>query len=200
MKEKLVISCLLGSFYLIKIAWSFSDSTMQTAMITKAMIKFLSKFQFQILLQITGQLKKLPKSNLWWQWSHVLTNITIFPTFHILVTILYFSWLRFKHTEHKGILTNKISTKKDIIVWNIKSSPPSFFNHSFQPSPLPIAKLKSLHCVSRGQLPPQKWAHLFVVCHPYVDFKISPNLHALPSPMNMTTMIRQPTNWGHLGS
>ena len=33
-------------------------------MISKAMIKFPSELQFQILLQFTGQLKKLPKLNL----------------------------------------------------------------------------------------------------------------------------------------
>ena len=50
LREKLVISCLLGSFYL-KIVQSFSNSTVQMAMISKAMIKFRSKFQFEILLQ-----------------------------------------------------------------------------------------------------------------------------------------------------
>ena len=33
-------------------------------MISKAMIKFRSELQFQIYLQFTGQLKKLPKLNL----------------------------------------------------------------------------------------------------------------------------------------
>ena len=32
--------------------WSFNNSTVQTAMITKTMIKFWSKFQSQILLQL----------------------------------------------------------------------------------------------------------------------------------------------------
>ena len=47
LKEKLVMPSLLGSFYL-KIIQSFSNSTVQIAMISKAMIKFQSKFQFQI--------------------------------------------------------------------------------------------------------------------------------------------------------
>ena len=32
--------------------------------------------------------------------------------------------------------------------------PAPFINHLIQPSPPPIAKLKSLHDVFRGQLPP----------------------------------------------
>ena len=48
LKEKLFMSCFLGSFYL-KIVSSFSDSTVQVAMISKTMIKFRSKFQFQIV-------------------------------------------------------------------------------------------------------------------------------------------------------
>ena len=47
--------------------------------------------------------------------------------------------------------------------------------------------------LSRGQLPPIKMVSPFVACFPYDSFKISPNLHALPSPINMTTMIRQHT-------
>ena len=39
-----------------------------------------------------------------------------------------------------------------------------FFNHFIQPSPLPIAKLKSLHGVLRGQLPPRNVSNPFVVC------------------------------------
>ena len=31
--------------------------------------------------------------------------------------------------------------------------PAPFFNHFIQPSPTPIAKLKSLHGILRGQLP-----------------------------------------------
>ena len=50
LKEKLVMSCLLGSFYL-KIIQSFSNSTVKIAMISKVMIKFRSEFQFQIPLQ-----------------------------------------------------------------------------------------------------------------------------------------------------
>ena len=44
------MSCLLGSFYL-NIVYSFSNITVQIAMISKAMIKFRSKFQFQIPLK-----------------------------------------------------------------------------------------------------------------------------------------------------
>ena len=50
LKEKIVMFCLLGSFYLNMVK-SFSNSTVQIVMISKAMIKFRSKFQFQIPLQ-----------------------------------------------------------------------------------------------------------------------------------------------------
>ena len=63
-----------------------------------------------------------------------------------------------------------------------KHFPAPSFNHLIQPTPR-IAKLKSLNGVLRGQLPPKIW------------FPIPPPLHhnvyALPSPINMTTMIRQ---------
>ena len=43
LKEKLVMSCLLGSFH-VNIVQSFSNSTVKIAMISKVMIKFRSKF------------------------------------------------------------------------------------------------------------------------------------------------------------
>ena len=49
LKEQFVMSCLLGSFYLKIVC--FSNSTVQIAMISIVMIKFRSKFQFQITLQ-----------------------------------------------------------------------------------------------------------------------------------------------------
>ena len=52
------MSYLLGSFYL-KILLSFSNSTVQTAMISKFMIKFRSKFQFQIPLQFYRTAEKI---------------------------------------------------------------------------------------------------------------------------------------------
>ena len=76
-----------------------------------------------------------------------------------------------------------------------KHFPAPFFNHFIQPSPPTIAKLKSLHGALTGQLPPIKWSHPFVVCHSFDNFKISPNLYALPSPINMTTMIKQNTKF-----
>ena len=50
--------CILGSFYL-NIMWSFSNSTVQIVMISKAMIKFRSKFQFQISLQFYKTVEKV---------------------------------------------------------------------------------------------------------------------------------------------
>ena len=40
--------------------------------------------------------------------------------------------------------------------------PAPFFNHFIQPSPPTVAKLKSLHGVLKGQVPPQKCSHPFV--------------------------------------
>ena len=60
LKEKLVMSCLLGSFY-FKIVSSFSNSTVQVAVISKAMVKFRSKFQFRIPLQFYRTAEKVTK-------------------------------------------------------------------------------------------------------------------------------------------
>ena len=72
-----------------------------------------------------------------------------------------------------------------------------FFNHFMQPSPPTIAKSKSIHGVMRGQLFPWKWSHPFVACPSFDNFKIPPppNLHGLPTPINMTTMIKQNTKF-----
>ena len=73
-----------------------------------------------------------------------------------------------------------------------KHSPAPFFNHFIPPSPPTVAKLKSLHCVFRGQLsgPIPLWlaSHLIASNPP-------PNLYALSSPINMTSMIRQNTKF-----
>ena len=52
------MSCLLGSFYL-KIVYSFSNSIVQIAVISKVTIKFQSKFQFQIPLQFCRTVEKV---------------------------------------------------------------------------------------------------------------------------------------------
>ena len=70
-----------------------------------------------------------------------------------------------------------------------KLFPTPVFNHFIQPSP-PIAKLKSLHGVLRGQIPPWKWLHSFAACPSYENFKISP-----PSPISIITIIRQHTKF-----
>ena len=57
-KKKLVMSCLLGSFYL-KIPPSFSNSTVHIAIISKVMIKFRSKFKFQIPSQFYRTVEKV---------------------------------------------------------------------------------------------------------------------------------------------
>ena len=63
LKTKFVMSCLLGSFY-FKIVLRFSNSTVQKAMISKVMIKFWSKLQFQIPLQFLQDSWK--GWHLWW--------------------------------------------------------------------------------------------------------------------------------------
>ena len=62
-----------------------------------------------------------------------------------------------------------------------------------QPNPPLIPKLKSLHGVSRGQLPHGS-IPLWLVPH-IMTLKSLPNLYALPGPTNMTTMIRQHTKF-----
>ena len=93
MLKKLVFSWLLGFFYL-NIVYSFSNSTLQIAMISKAMIKFRSKFQFQILYNFTGQLKKLKLA---------MVMVKRFDKYlHILVTISFF------HNWVSSILNKKV--------------------------------------------------------------------------------------------
>ena len=108
LKEKLVMSCLLGSFYL-KIISRFSNSNVQIAMISKVKIKFWSKFQFQIpFLQLHRTVEKVKVVVMVMVKSfdkyHHLFNLPILGT--ILLFLFYyfsgcFSWLRFKHTEYK---------------------------------------------------------------------------------------------------
>ena len=100
-ERKIVMSCLLGSFYL-KILWSFSNSTEQIAMITKVIIKFRSKFQFQIPFQFYRIVEKVEtydgNGQKFWQ----------LPSFFQPSNFGYFfafSWLRFKYSEYKGTLT-----------------------------------------------------------------------------------------------
>ena len=85
MLKKLVFSWLLGFFYL-NIVYSFSNSTVQIAM-----IKFRSKFQFQILLQFYRTVEKVETCDgngqkIWQVPSH-------FGYYFV------FSWLSFKHIE-----------------------------------------------------------------------------------------------------
>ena len=89
LKEKLVVSCLLGTFYL-KIVYSVLSNTLQVAVISKAMIKFRSKLQFQILLQFYWTAGKVTKI------KHEIVMVKCFGKYHhlvnlhILVTILLF--------------------------------------------------------------------------------------------------------------
>ena len=57
LKEKLIMSCLLGSFILI--LYKVFQTALQIAMISKVMVKFRSKFQFQILLQFHKTVEKV---------------------------------------------------------------------------------------------------------------------------------------------
>ena len=77
------MSCLLGSFFL-NIVQSVSNSTAQIAMISKVVIKFRSKFQFQIPSQFYRIVEKVDICDGNDQKDHH------FPNFPILVTILFF--------------------------------------------------------------------------------------------------------------
>ena len=75
---------------------------MKIAMISKAMIKFWSKFQSQIPSQFYSSFEKIEtcddNGKKFWQ---------VPPSFQPSHFGYYFvfSWLRFKHTEYKGTLT-----------------------------------------------------------------------------------------------
>ena len=56
-----------------------------------------------------------------------------------------------------------------------KLFPAPFLKRFIQPSLPPITKLKPLHGVSRGELPPpKKWFNPFVACPAYDNFKTPP--------------------------
>ena len=72
----------------------------------------------------------------------------------------------------------------------------SFFNHFIQPSSPPTAKLKSLHGILRYQRPHKNGPiTLWLAPHMITSKDLSPNLYALPSLINLTTMIRQHTKF-----
>ena len=58
LKERLVMSFRLGSF-ILKLYKAFPNSTVQIAMIRKAMLKFQSKFQFKISVQLYKKVEKV---------------------------------------------------------------------------------------------------------------------------------------------
>ena len=59
-------------------------------MISKVMIKFRSKFQFQILWQFYWTAEKVTKIKLVMVMVKSLTNTTIFSTLTFLATLLFF--------------------------------------------------------------------------------------------------------------
>ena len=75
---------------------------MQVAVVSKAMIEFWYKFQFQITLQFYRTVKKVEtydgNGQKFWQ---------VPPPFQLSHFGYYFvfPWLRLKHTEYKGTLT-----------------------------------------------------------------------------------------------
>ena len=97
LKEKLVMSCLLGSFYL-KLVWSFSSSTVQIAVISRVMIKFWSKFEFQIPLQLYRTVDKVETFD-----GNGQTFWEVPPSFQPSHFGYYFvfSWSRFRYTEKR---------------------------------------------------------------------------------------------------
>ena len=78
-----------------------------------------------------------------------------------------------------------------------KRFPAPFFNHFIQNSPT-IAKLQSLHGALRVSFPHKNGPIPLWLAppSPFDNFKSPcPNVYALPSPINMTTMIRQNTKF-----
>ena len=73
--------------------------------------------------------------------------------------------------------------------------PAPSFNHFIQPSPPTIVKLKSLHGILRGQRPQKNSPNPLWLGPHLITSKSSPNLYALPTPINMTTIIRQNTKF-----
>ena len=76
-----------------------------------------------------------------------------------------------------------------------KHFPAPFFKRLIEPRSPTIAKLNSLHGVSRGQLPHKIGPISLWFAPPpppphFITSKSS-NPYALPNPINMTTMIRQ---------
>ena len=71
-----------------------------------------------------------------------------------------------------------------------KLFPAQFFYQFMQPSPPPIVKLKYLNDVMRGQHKNGPMPLKLAPPH-MITSKSLPNLHALRSPINMITMIRQ---------
>ena len=91
-------SCAL---FILKLYKAF-QTTVQVAMISKVMIKFRSKFQFQIPLQFYRTVEKVETCDghgqKFWQVA------SSFQPFHFGYYFA-FSWLRFQYTECKGTLT-----------------------------------------------------------------------------------------------
>ena len=77
-------------------------------MISKAMIKFWSKFHFKILLWFHWTAEKVTKIKL------VIVMVKLFDKWrylfnlHIVGYSFVSSWLRFNHAEYKGSLTEPI--------------------------------------------------------------------------------------------
>ena len=107
------IFCLVGSYFL-KRAQSFQNSTVQTAMISKVMIKFSWKFQIHTLSALSLESSKSVQNqtfegiDLTFDKSHHLCALSILG---YCFTVPQF---RFKHAEIQRLfnLTNKTFTKK----------------------------------------------------------------------------------------
>ena len=104
-KDLIILSILkekLGSFYLKIVYKAFWTTVKIIAMISKGIIKFGSKFQFQIPLKIYRTVQTIETCNgnggRFWQ---------VLPSFQPSHFSYYFvfSGLRFKHTQYKGTLT-----------------------------------------------------------------------------------------------
>ena len=169
------------------------------------MIKFRSKFQFQIILQFYRTAEKVTKIKV------VIVIVKSFEKYHhlfnlnILVTIFFFffSWLRFKRTEYKDLnLANKIFIKNDIVqeqVYEVENlSVPHFLTISSNTALLHLPN-ENLYLVFWGITRPIKnGPNTLWLTPPFDDFKISPKLYVPPTLTNMRTMRRQYTKFSLL--
>ena len=126
--------CLASWALFILKLYKVFQNTVQIAMISKVMIKFWSKFQFQIPLQFYRTVEKVEtcdgNGQKFWQ---------VPPSFrpsHFGYCFL-FSWLKFKRTEYNCTLTWPIKFSLKMIQCRNNDMKYMKYKHFPEPSPLP---------------------------------------------------------------